>query len=152
MLKHTTIVISVISFQVTGYSPTRPCVSFAHFNFDKSLLDIIKKSEFTTPTSIQSQAIPTALSGRDIIGVAKTGSGKTAAYLWPMLVHCMDQDELPEGEGPIGLICSPTRELCQQVSGCGLEGVTVLVTFWCGSGKQANLIMSNVTPLGLTLE
>ncbi len=37
------------------------------------------------------QAIPVALSGRDIIGIAKTGSGKTAAYLWPMLVHIMDQ-------------------------------------------------------------
>ena len=111
--------------QVTGYSPPRPCVSFAHFNFDSSLLDIIKKSEFTTPTPIQSQAIPTVLSGRDIIGVAKTGSGKTAAYLWPLLVHCMDQDDLVEGEGPIGLICSPTRELCQQVRSVGLLGCTL---------------------------
>ena len=111
--------------QVTGYSPPRPCVSFAHFNFDSSLLDIIKKSEFTTPTPIQSQAIPTVLSGRDIIGVAKTGSGKTAAYLWPLLVHCMDQEDLTEGEGPIGLICSPTRELCQQVRSVGLLGCTL---------------------------
>ena len=56
-----------------------------------------------------------------MIAVAKTGSGKTAAFLWPLLVHCMDQEEMAEGEGPIGLICSPTRELCQQVceSGCG---------------------------------
>ena len=37
------------------------------------------------------QAIPTALSGRDVIGIAKTGSGKTVAYLWPFLVHIMDQ-------------------------------------------------------------
>lgn len=37
------------------------------------------------------QAIPIALSGRDIIGIAKTGSGKTAAYLWPMIVHILDQ-------------------------------------------------------------
>lgn len=61
------------------------------------------------------QAIPVALSGRDIIGIAKTGSGKTAAFLWPALVHIMDQPELEQGDGPIALICAPTRELCQQI-------------------------------------
>ena len=61
------------------------------------------------------QAIPVALSGRDIIGIAKTGSGKTAAFLWPALVHIMDQPELEPGDGPIALICAPTRELCQQI-------------------------------------
>ena len=90
-------------------------MSFAHFGFDEQLLAIIQKSEFTQPTPIQAQAIPVALSGRDVIGIAKTGSGKTAAFLWPLLVHAMDQPELKEGEGPIGLICAPTRELCQQV-------------------------------------
>jgi len=59
--------------------------------------------------------VPIALSGRDIIGIAKTGSGKTAAYLWPLLIHIMDQRELEPGDGPIGLICAPTRELSQQV-------------------------------------
>jgi ATP-dependent RNA helicase DDX42 len=86
---------------------------------------IIKKSEFTNPTPIQSQAVPAVLSGRDVIGIAKTGSGKTAAFLWPLLVHTMDQPELEEGEGPIGLICAPTRELCQQVwKGCGFLSST----------------------------
>ena len=61
------------------------------------------------------QGVPIALSGRDIIGIAKTGSGKTAAYLWPLLIHIMDQPELQPGDGPIGLICAPTRELSQQV-------------------------------------
>lgn len=61
------------------------------------------------------QSIPIALLGRDIIGIAKTGSGKTAAYLWPALVHIMDQPELQVGDGPIVLICAPTRELCQQI-------------------------------------
>ena len=59
--------------------------------------------------------MPIALSGRDIIGIAKTGSGKTAAYLWPLLIHIMDQRQLEPGDGPIGLICAPTRELSQQV-------------------------------------
>lgn len=61
------------------------------------------------------QALPIAISGRDIIGVAKTGSGKTAAFLWPALVHIMEQPELEVGDGPIALICAPTRELCQQI-------------------------------------
>lgn len=59
--------------------------------------------------------MPIALSGRDMIGIAKTGSGKTAAFIWPMLVHIMDQKELETGEGPIAVIVCPTRELCQQV-------------------------------------
>ena len=107
---------------MTGYAPPRPCVSFAHFGFDQQLLGVIQKSEFTQPTPIQAQAVPTVLSGRDVIGIAKTGSGKTAAFLWPLLVHTMDQPELKEGEGPIGLICAPTRELCQQVRAWGGGG------------------------------
>lgn len=51
-----------------------------------------------------------------IEGIAKTGSGKTAAFIWPMLVHIIDQKELEPGDGPIGLILAPTRELSQQVS------------------------------------
>ena len=66
-------------------------------------------------TLLSFQAIPIALSGRDIIGIAKTGSGKTAAFLWPALVHIMDQPELEPDDGPIALICAPTRELCQQI-------------------------------------
>lgn len=50
-----------------------------------------------------------------MIGIAKTGSGKTAAFIWPMLVHIMDQKELEPGDGPIAIIVCPTRELCQQV-------------------------------------
>lgn len=75
----------------------------------------IRKSDYTQPTPIQSQAVPIALSGRDAIGIAKTGSGKTAAFIWPMLVHIMDQRELAPEEGPIGLILAPTRELAQQI-------------------------------------
>ncbi|XP_041785792.1 ATP-dependent RNA helicase DDX42-like isoform X2 [Anopheles merus] len=101
--------------KVSGPMPPHPVTSFAHFGFDESLMKSIRKSEFSTPTPIQAQAIPAALSGRDIIGIAKTGSGKTAAFLWPMLVHIMDQRELGPGDGPIGLILAPTRELSLQI-------------------------------------
>ncbi len=48
-------------------------------------------------------------------GIAKTGSGKTAAFVLPMVVHIMDQPELEKGEGPIAVVVSPTRELAGQI-------------------------------------
>uniref|UniRef100_A0A671YI69 ATP-dependent RNA helicase DDX42 n=1 Tax=Sparus aurata TaxID=8175 RepID=A0A671YI69_SPAAU len=104
-----------LNLRVSGAAPPKPCTSFAHFSFDEQLMHQIRKSEYTQPTPIQCQGVPIALSGRDMIGIAKTGSGKTAAFIWPMLVHIMDQKELEEGEGPIAVIVCPTRELCQQI-------------------------------------
>jgi ATP-dependent RNA helicase DDX42 len=100
---------------VTGALPPKPVTSFAHFGFDKTTMATIRKQEFTTPTAIQAQAIPAAMSGRDLIGIAKTGSGKTAAYVWPLIAHVADQRELAPGEGPIALVLAPTRELSLQV-------------------------------------
>ena len=79
--------LSTISFfsRVSGASPPKPVSSFGHFGFDDALIKAIRRSEFAQPTPIQSQAIPALSSGRDCIGIAKTGSGKTAAFLWPML-------------------------------------------------------------------
>ena len=71
-----------LGIRVSGASPPKPVSSFGHFGFDESLMKSIRKSEFSQPTPIQSQAIPALLSGRDVIGIAKTGSGKTAAFLW----------------------------------------------------------------------
>lgn len=59
---------------------------------------------YEKPTPIQTQAIPAIMSGRDLIGIAKTGSGKTIAFLLPMFRHIMDQRSLEEGEGPIGTL------------------------------------------------
>lgn len=105
-----------LGIKVSGADPPKPVSSFAHFGFDEQLMRCIRKSEFSSPTPIQAQGVPTALSGRDIIGIAKTGSGKTVAFVWPLLVHIMDQREIEKGEGPIGLICAPTRELAQQIN------------------------------------
>jgi ATP-dependent RNA helicase DDX46/PRP5 len=55
------------------------------------------------------------MSGRDIIGVAKTGSGKTIAFLLPLFRHIKDQRPLENGEGPMALIMTPTRELATQI-------------------------------------
>ncbi|CAG8456430.1 2814_t:CDS:10 [Dentiscutata erythropus] len=104
-----------LDMHVSGADVAKPCISFAHFGFDEALLNVIIKHGYSEPTGIQKQAVPVAMSGRDIIGIAKTGSGKTAAFIWPMLIHIMDQEELQKGEGPIGLILAPTRELASQI-------------------------------------
>uniref|UniRef100_A0A8C4Z2T4 RNA helicase n=1 Tax=Gadus morhua TaxID=8049 RepID=A0A8C4Z2T4_GADMO len=104
-----------LNLRVSGAVPPKPSTSFAHFGFDEQLMHQIRKSEYTKPTPIQCQGVPIALAGRDMIGIAKTGSGKTAAFIWPMLVHIMDQKELEPGDGPIAIIVCPTRELCQQI-------------------------------------
>ncbi|EGT53299.1 hypothetical protein CAEBREN_28318 [Caenorhabditis brenneri] len=106
---------NTMNIRVGGLKPPRPVCSFAHFSFDKLLMEAIRRSEYEQPTPIQAMAIPSALSGRDVLGIAKTGSGKTAAYLWPAIVHIMDQPDLKAGEGPVAVVVVPTRELAIQV-------------------------------------
>ena len=77
--------------KVSGFDPPKPITSFGHFGFDEQLMHYIRKTDYSKPTPIQAQGVPIALKGRDIIGIAKTGSGKTAAFVWPLLVHIMDQ-------------------------------------------------------------
>lgn len=76
---------------------------------------MIKRLGYASPTAIQAQAIPSIMSGRDVIGVAKTGSGKTIAFLLPLLRHIKDQRPLEAGEGPMAVIMTPTRELALQI-------------------------------------
>ncbi|KAF5400156.1 DEAD box ATP-dependent RNA helicase [Paragonimus heterotremus] len=104
-----------LGIRVSGPSPLRPVCAFAHLRFDEPLLEAIRKAGFTKPTPIQAQAVPLAMAGRDVIGIGKTGSGKTAAFLWPAIIHIMDQPPLKLGDGPICVICAPTRELAQQI-------------------------------------
>ena len=78
-------------------------------------LEVIKKLNYLAPTPIQAQAIPAIMSGRDVIGVAKTGSGKTIAFLLPMFRHIKDQRPLEQMEGPVAVVMTPTRELAVQI-------------------------------------
>ncbi|PRP78149.1 hypothetical protein PROFUN_13951 [Planoprotostelium fungivorum] len=100
---------------VSGVNIAKPILSFRGAGLEPALLKEITKQNFTTPTAIQKQALPIAMSGRDIIGIAKTGSGKTAAFVWPMIPHILDQHELEKGDGPIAIILAPTRELAHQI-------------------------------------
>ncbi|ONL97297.1 DEAD-box ATP-dependent RNA helicase 24 [Zea mays] len=104
-----------LSIRVSGFDVPRPIKNFEDCGFHVPLMNAIAKQAYEKPTTIQCQALPIVLSGRDIIGIAKTGSGKTAAFVLPMIVHIMDQPELEKEEGPIGVICAPTRELAHQI-------------------------------------
>ncbi|XP_051181526.1 DEAD-box ATP-dependent RNA helicase 24 [Lolium perenne] len=104
-----------LSIRVSGFDVPRPVRNFEDCGFPVQLMNAIAKQAYEKPTTIQCQALPIVLSGRDIIGIAKTGSGKTAAFVLPMIVHIMDQPELQKEEGPIGVICAPTRELAHQI-------------------------------------
>ncbi|PSC72915.1 DEAD-box ATP-dependent RNA helicase 24 [Micractinium conductrix] len=109
-----------LGVRVSGFDAPNPIKSFAQCGFDAALAAAISKAGFDRPTAIQAQALPAALMGRDVLGIAKTGSGKTAAFVLPMVVHIMDQPELQKGEGPIGLIVAPTRELAEQIHRDGI--------------------------------
>uniref|UniRef100_A0A0A9XYV8 RNA helicase n=1 Tax=Lygus hesperus TaxID=30085 RepID=A0A0A9XYV8_LYGHE len=79
---------------------------------DKPLLDAILKKGFNVPTPIQRKAIPTLMLGNDVVAMARTGSGKTAAFLIPMLHLLKEHAKIV---GIRGLILSPTRELSLQI-------------------------------------
>lgn len=103
------------AIKVRGKDCPKPLTKWSHCGLPGACLDVIKRLDYKSPTSIQAQAIPAIMSGRDIIGVAKTGSGKTMAFLLPMFRHIKDQRAVQPNEGPIGLIMTPTRELAVQI-------------------------------------
>jgi ATP-dependent RNA helicase DDX46/PRP5 len=101
--------------KVRGVDVPKPVQKWSQCGLGVQTLEVIRKLGYEAPTPIQSQAIPAIMSGRDVIGVAKTGSGKTVAFLLPMFRHIMDQRPLEPMEGPVGLIMTPTRELATQI-------------------------------------
>lgn len=89
--------------------------TFSELELDESLLKALQDKGYTRPTAIQAAAIPPALEGRDVLGSAPTGTGKTAAYLLPVLQHLLDFPRKKSGP-PRVLILTPTRELAMQVA------------------------------------
>ena len=89
-------------------------MSFADVGLEPKLLDAIADAGYTTPTPIQKEAIPPALSGNDVLGIAQTGTGKTASFTLPMI------QRLAKGRArarmPRSLVLAPTRELAAQVA------------------------------------
>ena len=90
-------------------------MSFEKLNLDERLLKAVEACGFITPTPIQEHAIPIILEGGDVMGSAQTGTGKTAAFVLPILHQLITRKPIKKSVGPRCLVVAPTRELAQQV-------------------------------------
>ncbi|KAK3275979.1 hypothetical protein CYMTET_15924 [Cymbomonas tetramitiformis] len=112
--------------------------SFEDLSLNPCLSRAVSKLGYERPTSVQMQCIPLALEGKDVVARARTGSGKTAAYLLPVF-HKILESTVPRGTFPRALILVPTRELCQQVRD---EAVKIL------NGSGGTLRVEQLPPTG----
>eukprot|EP00188_Purpureofilum_apyrenoidigerum_P001003 Plantae.Rhodophyta-Purpureofilum_apyrenoidigerum.ctg15111.p1 GENE.Plantae.Rhodophyta-Purpureofilum_apyrenoidigerum.ctg15111~~Plantae.Rhodophyta-Purpureofilum_apyrenoidigerum.ctg15111.p1 ORF type:complete len:634 (+),score=148.45 Plantae.Rhodophyta-Purpureofilum_apyrenoidigerum.ctg15111:90-1991(+) len=102
---------------VEGESIPPPLTTFREMKFPACILRALKLKGIFKPSPIQVQGLPVAMSGRDMIGIAFTGSGKTLVFVLPLLMTAWEQEKrlpLASGEGPCGLILCPSRELARQ--------------------------------------
>ncbi len=90
--------------------------NFAALGLAETLMRALTAANFTTPTPIQSQAIPPLVGGSDLIGLAQTGTGKTAAFALPMLQRIAKHTTRPTPRMPRALVLAPTRELALQIA------------------------------------
>ena len=101
-----------LGVSVTGSHIPKCVCAFAHLNLPEAILSVLRYLEFSTPTPIQTQSIPCALSGRNVLGLAMTGSGKTMAYVIPAVMHVLGNERT--GFPRVAIVC-PTRELAIQI-------------------------------------
>ncbi len=133
-----------------------PLTQFSELGLAKPLLKALQAEGYETPTPIQAQAIPSVMEGRDLLGIAQTGTGKTAAFALPIL-HRLVEDRRPAPRrGCRVLVLSPTRELATQIAesfrtyGAGL-GMTVAVVFGGAKyGPQIKALAAGVDVLVAT--
>jgi len=97
-----------------GKNIPRPIFEFSESTFPEPIKKLLL-ANYSQPTVIQAISWPLALSGRDIISIAKTGSGKTLGFILPAIMHTLKQAKRNYNDGPIVLVLLPTRELAQQV-------------------------------------
>ncbi len=118
--------------------------TFESFGFAPPILQALKNSGFNIPTPIQAGALPAGLAGKDVLGIAQTGTGKTAAFALPILQAMATSPMRPRRHATRALILSPTRELAVQIEqefrkfGTGLGLNTVLVVGGVGRTGQVN--------------
>lgn len=93
-----------------------PLKQFSDLGLAEPILRAIKTEGYTAPTPIQAQAIPIMMSGKDLVGIAQTGTGKTAAFVLPLLDRISELRDRPLPNHCVGLILAPTRELASQIA------------------------------------
>lgn len=114
---------------VEGEDIPPPVKNFKDMRFPEAILQKLKAKGITRPTPIQVQGLPVILAGRDMIGIAFTGSGKTLVFILPLIMLALQEElrmPLVSGEGPFGLIVCPSRELARQTFDVVEEFVSVL--------------------------
>src|SRR5438128_10270455 len=94
---------------------THLLTSFQDFGLADPISRALKEENYLTPTPIQAQTIPLALTGRDVVGIAQTGTGKTAAFALPILHRILENRIKPQPKACRVLVLSPTRELSGQI-------------------------------------
>jgi len=100
---------------VEGRNVPNPIQYFTDCELPDFAMKEIARQKYTHPTPIQAQGWPIALSGQNLVGIARTGSGKTLGFIMPAIIHINNQPRLKRGDGPICLVLAPTRELAQQI-------------------------------------
>jgi ATP-dependent RNA helicase RhlE len=113
-------------------------MSFETLGLAPRLIDRLKSEGITEPTPIQRQAIPHGLAGRDVLGLAQTGTGKTAAFGLPLLHALIGKGSAPAPKTASGLVLAPTRELAQQIA-------AALSTFTRGSHLKVAVVVGGVS-------
>lgn len=115
--------------------------SFKQLKLIPSLLEIIEKRGYSSPTSIQAQSVPHLLNGKDLLGIAQTGTGKTAAFAWPTINKFAKNKIKMKPRNVRALILTPTRELASQIS-------TSFRTYSDGLGIFSGVIFGGVNKKG----
>ncbi len=125
-------------------------VSFADLGLADPLLRALTAANYSVPTPIQARTIPLLLQGRDVLGIAQTGTGKTAAFALPVLQHLAAQNRRAEPKSPRALVLAPTRELAVQIArsfdtyGKGLGLRLGMVIGGLGFGRQIETLNRGV--------
>jgi len=99
-----------------AYFESYAVTNFADLGFAEVILRALAQEDYVTPTPIQAQAIPALLQGRDLLGIAQTGTGKTAAFALPILQRLLDERRRPAPNTARALVLAPTRELAAQIA------------------------------------
>ena len=131
-------------------------ISFADLGLSEPLLRALNGAGYTHPTPIQARTIPALLEGRDVLGIAQTGTGKTAAFALPVLQQLAQQNRRAEARSPRALVLAPTRELAVQIArsfdtyGKGLGLKLGMVIGGLGFGRQVETMNRGVDILVAT--
>ncbi|KAL9180861.1 hypothetical protein ACHAXT_011314 [Thalassiosira profunda] len=129
---------------VEGEDCPPPIRSFGDMAFPQPVLGVLKAKNVKRPTPIQMQGLTVALSGRDMVGIAFTGSGKTLSFSLPLVMAALEEEArmpLVPGEGPVGIVLAPSRELARQTYEVVTEFCTALHDHPKYPGIRAQLLI-----------